>query len=261
MSCLQNSLRWQDRVHQCSYSLSFICYKFLISMQCATKGKTCVYTQSRRGGSRIRKRRGSSSAKELKDLNLDNADFNHVPLSILPEITGNFASGLVRKQPLTDFGLLASFSEPLSLVAPGGGLKQYVVFCFGPAYTTTSPYENFCFCPSRNLGLIVRRGFKSLFCTYSKPPQTIIQFSYILPDNWRATVGRRKERCCCMHWLVLSLNSMESRTPQTRAKSKPGFQGFNLSTCSNFSFQAWLVFWRYGFHVWCHIQYPAWTSR
>ncbi|CAG8949070.1 hypothetical protein HYFRA_00002199 [Hymenoscyphus fraxineus] len=93
---------------------------------CAAKGKSCVYTQSRRGGSRIRKRGGSASVRDLKDVNLlDNSNFNHVPLSILPESNqGDFTSGSVQKQPITDFDDLASFSEPLSLVAPGGGLKQ-----------------------------------------------------------------------------------------------------------------------------------------
>ncbi|CAG8981037.1 hypothetical protein HYALB_00008191 [Hymenoscyphus albidus] len=88
---------------------------------CTAKGKSCIYTQSRRGGSRIRKRGGSSSVRDLKDVNLlDNSNFNHVPLSILPESNqGDFTSGSVQKQPITDFDLLASFSEPLSLVAPG----------------------------------------------------------------------------------------------------------------------------------------------
>jgi hypothetical protein len=56
----------------------------LIRLQCITKGKACVYTQSKRGGSRIRKRRVSSSDSEA--VLSDNREFNHVALSILPEL-------------------------------------------------------------------------------------------------------------------------------------------------------------------------------
>ncbi|EPE30812.1 hypothetical protein GLAREA_03779 [Glarea lozoyensis ATCC 20868] len=74
---------------------------------CSTKGKACLYTQSRRGGSRIRKKRGEPSSRDLKAATvLDNNDFNQVSLSILPELHQ------------------ADFAEPLSLVLPGGGLKQ-----------------------------------------------------------------------------------------------------------------------------------------
>lgn len=114
----------------------------------------------------------------------------------MPEITqGNFASGSVRKQPLTDFGLIASFSEPLSLVAPGGGLKQYVDFCLvlklrfveghfdRSAYNLKNSDERHYTTPSRKLELIVQRGFNPLLFTYSEPPRTIDQFSYTIPDN------------------------------------------------------------------------------
>ncbi|KAH8602004.1 hypothetical protein B0O99DRAFT_680155 [Bisporella sp. PMI_857] len=69
---------------------------------CSTKGKACVYTQSKRGGARIRKRKTSSENEAV----LSNKDFNHCALSILPENNQE------------------SFAKPLSLVAPGGGLKQ-----------------------------------------------------------------------------------------------------------------------------------------
>jgi hypothetical protein len=54
--------------------------------QCTTKGKTCVYTQSKRGGSRIRKKRVTPEALS------DNNKFNQCTLSILPDFNqGNIS--------------------------------------------------------------------------------------------------------------------------------------------------------------------------
>ncbi|KAI9053126.1 hypothetical protein LZ554_003393 [Drepanopeziza brunnea f. sp. 'monogermtubi'] len=71
---------------------------------CTTRGKTCVYTQSRRGGSRIRRKRVSTDSESSPKFN--NKELNQCALSIMPE---------------SEEGI---FAAPLSLVAPGGGLKQ-----------------------------------------------------------------------------------------------------------------------------------------
>lgn len=72
-----------------------------------------MYTQSKRGGSRIRKKRAAQSEAS------DNKDLNQCTLSVLPETNqGN-------EEPISllwPYGAdsIASFAEPLSLVAPGG---------------------------------------------------------------------------------------------------------------------------------------------
>ncbi|KAJ5042448.1 uncharacterized protein L3040_004996 [Drepanopeziza brunnea f. sp. 'multigermtubi'] len=71
---------------------------------CITRGKTCVYTQSKRGGSRIRRKRVSTESQSSPKFN--NKELNQCALSIMPE---------------SEEG---TFAAPLSLVAPGGGLKQ-----------------------------------------------------------------------------------------------------------------------------------------
>ncbi|CAL3962902.1 unnamed protein product [Diplocarpon coronariae] len=73
--------------------------------KCINKGKTCVYTQSKRGGSRIRRRRVSTESGEGSP-KFNNTDLNQCVLSVLPELEEG------------------TFAAPLSLVAPGGGLKQ-----------------------------------------------------------------------------------------------------------------------------------------
>ncbi|KUJ06822.1 uncharacterized protein LY89DRAFT_661403 [Mollisia scopiformis] len=73
---------------------------------CLNRNKTCVYTASKRGGSRIRRRK--LSIDEEKSLSTNNSELNHCALSILPELDE----------------VAASFSGPLQLVAPGGGLTQ-----------------------------------------------------------------------------------------------------------------------------------------
>lgn len=54
----------------------------LMCLQCASKGKTCVYTQSKRGGSRIRRKRVPPTESEIQT---DNSQLNGCSLSILPE--------------------------------------------------------------------------------------------------------------------------------------------------------------------------------
>jgi len=68
-------------------------------------------------------RKKASSAAMKEELG-SNKDLNHCPLSILPELDeGNFA-GFDYQLPTSDYDFSASFTGPLSLVAPGGGLKQ-----------------------------------------------------------------------------------------------------------------------------------------
>jgi hypothetical protein len=99
----------------------------------------CVYTQSKRGGSRIRKKRVSPSESALSS---DNSEFNHCTLSILPEVNqGNYILLILRIPEVYTISV-ASFAEPLSLVAPGGGLKQLDLslddtdFIFDSIFTT-----------------------------------------------------------------------------------------------------------------------------
>ncbi|KAL2070283.1 hypothetical protein VTL71DRAFT_13309 [Oculimacula yallundae] len=75
---------------------------------CINRGKSCVYTQSKRGGSRIRRRRVSGEELEGVERSpvFNNNDLNACALSILPELEEG------------------TFAAPLSLVSPGGGLKQ-----------------------------------------------------------------------------------------------------------------------------------------
>ncbi|CZT11182.1 related to C6 finger domain protein [Rhynchosporium graminicola] len=96
---------------------------------CINRGKACVYTQSKRGGSRIRRRRASMTddheSGERSPI-LNNNDLNPCALSTLPELEeGNllfrsFNSAELGSNP--DFQ--GTFAAPLSLVSPGGGLKQ-----------------------------------------------------------------------------------------------------------------------------------------
>ncbi|PBP25582.1 C6 zinc finger domain protein [Diplocarpon rosae] len=74
-------------------------------MLCINRGKTCVYTQSKRGGSRVRRRRVSTESGEGSP-KFNNTELNQCALSILPELEEG------------------TFAAPLSLVTPGGGLKQ-----------------------------------------------------------------------------------------------------------------------------------------
>jgi hypothetical protein len=70
------------------------------------------------------RKRASSSSAATKEEPTSNKDLNHCPLSILPELDeGNFA-GFDYQLPTSDYDFSASFTGPLSLLAPGGGLRQ-----------------------------------------------------------------------------------------------------------------------------------------
>ncbi|KAH9213606.1 hypothetical protein DL95DRAFT_390398, partial [Leptodontidium sp. 2 PMI_412] len=77
---------------------------------CINRGKTCVYTQSKRGGSRIRRRRisvgGQDQDSGSRSPKINNSELNACALSVMPELEEG------------------TFAAPLSLVSPGGGLKQ-----------------------------------------------------------------------------------------------------------------------------------------
>lgn len=81
-----------------------------------------------------------SSADSDKTLSSDNSEFNHCALSILPELNqGEVHSDLYQLKLMED---AATFAEPLSLVAPGGGLRQLDLslddtdFIFDSLFTT-----------------------------------------------------------------------------------------------------------------------------
>jgi hypothetical protein len=96
------------------------CIVSLTILQCKHRKKNCVYTQSKRGGARIRKKAAITERKP----SANNSELNHCPLSILPQLEEIKGKGFGCKAPLSDYELSASFTGPLSLVAPGGGLKQ-----------------------------------------------------------------------------------------------------------------------------------------
>ncbi|KAH7411392.1 C6 zinc finger domain-containing protein [Cadophora sp. MPI-SDFR-AT-0126] len=104
---------------------------------CINRGKSCVYTQSKRGGSRIRRRRVSvgDQASGEHSPKINNNELNACALSVMPELEeGIFTHEpnpppSIRKysEEKSEFNIpdyQGTFAAPLSLVSPGGGLKQ-----------------------------------------------------------------------------------------------------------------------------------------
>jgi len=103
---------------------------------CINRGKSCVYTQSKRGGSRIRRRRVSLGEQESGERSpkINNNELNACALSVMPELEeGIFThnsnppstrNSTVEKSEFNIPGYQGTFAAPLSLVSPGGGLKQ-----------------------------------------------------------------------------------------------------------------------------------------
>ncbi|KAK0119470.1 hypothetical protein ONS95_010918 [Cadophora gregata] len=94
---------------------------------CINRGKSCVYTQSKRGGSRIRRRRVSVGETGERSPKINNNELNACALSVMPELEEG------------------TFAAPLSLVTPGGGLKQLdfslddTDFIFDSIFASTQP--------------------------------------------------------------------------------------------------------------------------
>lgn len=95
-----------------------------------------MYTQSKRGGSRIRRRRVSLGEQESGERSpkINNNELNACALSVMPELEeGIFThnsnppstrNSTVEKSEFNIPGYQGTFAAPLSLVSPGGGLKQ-----------------------------------------------------------------------------------------------------------------------------------------
>ncbi|PVH68792.1 hypothetical protein DL98DRAFT_542133 [Cadophora sp. DSE1049] len=105
--------------------------------KCINRGKSCVYTQSKRGGSRIRRRRVSLGEQESGERSptINNNELNACALSVMPELEEGIFTHDSNPPPSTrnyseeksEFnipGYQGTFAAPLSLVSPGGGLKQ-----------------------------------------------------------------------------------------------------------------------------------------
>ncbi len=83
-----------------------------------------MYTQSKRGGSRIRRRRVSTESGE-RSPSINNKELNQCALSILPELEeGTFNRPSSEENSQFNQAYQGTFTAPLTLVAPGGGLKQ-----------------------------------------------------------------------------------------------------------------------------------------
>lgn len=97
-----------------------------------------MYTQSKRGGSRIRRRRVSLGEQENGERSpkINNNELNACALSVMPELEeGIFThdsnpphpstrNSTIEKSEFNIPGYQGTFAAPLSLVSPGGGLKQ-----------------------------------------------------------------------------------------------------------------------------------------
>lgn len=100
-----------------------------------------MYTQSKRGGSRIRRRRisvgGQDQDSGSRSPKINNSELNACALSVMPELEeGTFnsisnpspnhqrSSNSVEKSGFNQGFVQGTFAAPLSLVSPGGGLKQ-----------------------------------------------------------------------------------------------------------------------------------------